>query len=465
MGSPRLRIAIKDHFREALPIADALRNAGHELVSSAPADLLLIDLDPPQFGYRELIDHHKQLGAKVLIYPHGACANLAYDGLFEPYEPVDGQLTTGSGGVELLRRLGYRRPAHAIGWSYCQRLPFRPCADVCRVVFAPTHPGGDGSMLAHLREANASVFAQLLASPWEVLVRHLGTVEQNGLWEAPGVRFVQGKLDLSHAEIDAADAVVAGYGTYPAMAVARGVPTVMYGQCVPSGYGIEGEPVVPLRSLHRYEHLVRYPIDVADGPLDEVLDAAARDDRVIADWRRRWIGEPFDGPTVAALIERLVRGGEPVPSLQDARGFVTVAFAEEIYEHPELLAAYVRHFGPKDDATLVLWAPGVPARQLLADVQATAARAGLELDGLPDVLLMPDGDLSAIDGLLAEGGAAVLSAWPRAGRLGALPAFDAQHLPGLRRCSRALRQRSSAPSEPLKSGGHQPPIEVFPLSI
>ena len=439
-GSP-LRVAIKDHFGEAVPLALALRQAGHDVVPlQHAADLLLIDLDPPRFGYREVIDFQKGQGAKVLVYPHGAGPNLAYDGLFEPYGPVDGQLTMGPGGVELLRRLDYRRPAHTIGWSYCPLVPFRPRTEIRRVVFAPMHPGGDGNLHPLARELNASIFDQLLARPWHVVVRHLGTLEQNGLREAPGVEIVEGQMDLSHTEIDAADAVVAAIGTYPAIAVARGVPTVMYGQCGPAVYGVDdGQLAAPSR-LQRYEDLVRFPLDAADGPLDEMLHAAARDDRAIAEWRRRWIGEQFHGPSVAALIERLVRSRQSLPSLEDCRGFVTVAFADEIHERPELLAAYVRHFGPEDDATLVLWGAGVPGEQLLSDVEATVARIGLKLNGLPDMLLMPDGDLPGVDRLLADRAGAVLSGWPPVGRLGALPTHDAQRVPELR----ALQQ-SAAP--------------------
>jgi hypothetical protein len=427
-----LRVAIKDHFRKALPIAQALQDAGHRLVTEGPADLLLIDLDPPRFGYRELIDHHKRMGAKVLVYPHGAGANLVYDGLYEPYDAVDGQLVMGWGGVELLRRLNYPRPVHTIGWSYCPQRPFRPRAAVRRVVFAPIHPGGDGSLLEHRRAQNAAIFAQLVNGPWEVIVRHVGTIEQNGLWEASGVRFVLGKMDLSHAEIDTADAVVAGVGTYPVMAVAGGVPTVMYGQFPTPSYGVEGEPGRPLRSIDRYRDLARFPIDADDGPLDEMLDCAARDDRPIVNWRRRWVGEPFNGPATAMLIERLVRGIPARPSLQDCRSFVTVAFAEEVHEHPELLAAYAEHFGQADDATLVLWSPGSAPEQLVSDAQATVLSAGLTLDALPDVVLMPDGDLQAVEKLLTAHAAAVLSAWPPAGRLASLPFFGAQQLPDLR---------------------------------
>ena len=39
------------------------------------------------------------------------------------------------------------------------------------------------------------------------------------------------------------------------------------------------------------------------------------------------------------------------------RSFVTVAYARELIEAPELLGAYAARFGDGDDATLVLYAP------------------------------------------------------------------------------------------------------------
>ncbi len=152
-----LKVAIKDDGRGARAIADALRAAGHEIVRG-PAHALLVDLDAPIGGYRELIDLYKANGAKILLYPHGAGPILVYDNLYEPYEAVDANLTIGSGQVELLRRLDYQRPAHAIGWYQCPQLPFRPRADVRHVVFAPTHPGGDGSLLPLQRDDNAEIF-------------------------------------------------------------------------------------------------------------------------------------------------------------------------------------------------------------------------------------------------------------------------------------------------------------------
>ena len=43
-----------------------------------------------------------------------------------------------------------------------------------------------------------------------------------------------GGIDLATREIDATDVVVAGEGTFPSLAIARGVPTVIYGQEPPA---------------------------------------------------------------------------------------------------------------------------------------------------------------------------------------------------------------------------------------
>src|SRR3954466_288623 len=71
MASRPLTIAVKDHQGKALRFARALQDAGHRLLANGPAEVLLIDLDPPHFGYRELIDRYKSIGATIVLYPHG----------------------------------------------------------------------------------------------------------------------------------------------------------------------------------------------------------------------------------------------------------------------------------------------------------------------------------------------------------------------------------------------------------
>ena len=301
-----MKVAIKDHGGAAAPLAEALLQEGCEFPTDGTAEVLLIDFDIPKFGYRDLIDHYSDQGTIVLQYPHGATANLGYDALYEPYERVDGQLTTSNGEIEYLRRLGIERPARAIGWSYCQQFPFRSRSEVKKVVFAPTHPNGDGSMLAERLALNGEMFRRVLAGPWETTVRYIGSFEQNGIWEETGVRYYPGAMDMSTAEIDGTDCVVAGTGTYPALAIARGVPTVMYGQGQAAVWGEAGDVAVPLRNPSLYEDVTRYPIDAEDDTLENQVRLAATDDALIAQWRQDWIGEQLVPAHALGVIESFV---------------------------------------------------------------------------------------------------------------------------------------------------------------
>lgn len=420
----RLRIALKDHRRESLPLSSALHAAGHELVGDGPADVLLIDLDPPMRLYTDLIDRYKDDGAKVILYPHGAGGPiLSYDGLFEPDPRVDANLIAGVGQAEFLRRIDYPAETHTIGWSYCDRRPFRPCADVQHVVFGPTHPAADGSMMDIRRELNSKVFAELLKGPWKLTVRYIGTLAQNGLWEAEGVTFVNGHGHAELTEIDTADVVVAGDGTFPTLAIARGVPTVVYGQAT-LAWGFPDEKPTKLRRPERYRDYIRYPFDFEDGPLDEVIQAAAADEAPIADWKRRFLGEPFNAFAAAEIIERIALHGPAPVRIDSTRSSTTLAFADELIERPDLLRTYVERVAPEDDATLMLWAPGASGPALLAMAEQAIATAGLDANALPDILLPPLPGSPQADLRLAERADALLSEWPSAGRIGALPRFS-----------------------------------------
>ena len=425
MTSRRLKYAVADHNARSLAFVNALSLAGHELVKDAPADLLLIDLDPPSpLPHRGVIDRYKDQGAKVVLYPHGGGGPMTcYDALYEPYERVDANLVTGPGHAEFLRRTDYPHPVHTVGWTLCDQAPFRPCADVRRVLFAPTHPNGDGSMSEGPRRQNADVFRRLLECPFELTVRYIGTLEQNGLWEVPGVNFVNGRLTAQTAEIDATDAVIAGEGTFPTLAIARGVPMVMYGLLAGDGIGLPGETLVMPRNMDRYKDYIRYPFNAEDGPLEETVRAAARSEAPILAWKRRFVGKPFDTRAFIALIERLVRSGPAPVQIDPTKRFTTVAFADELLERPELLAAYTATVGAEDDASLVLWAPGVGADLLLEMAQAAIDASGVDPDALPDILLAPMAGSPAADRALADRADAVLSEWPRTGRLGTLPRF------------------------------------------
>lgn len=418
-----LRIAVKDHFGKSDALVRALVLAGHEVVAgNIKADILLLDFDPPVFNYRDLIDRHKENGAQVWLYPHGAGVQLEYDGLFEPYEHVDGRFVLAPGYVEFLRRIEVEQTAHVIGYPWCDPRPFRPCREVRNVLFAPTHPSGFGTLADHYADANRETFAQLLEGPWNVTVRHIGSLEQNALWEADGVEYVQGGFKLSVDDIDRADVVVAGDGTFPSLAIARGVPTIMTSQVKPIMYGVPGETLTKLRRPERYADYIRYPLDVEDAPLAELIEIATASEEPISDWKRRFVGKTFDPNRFAALVREVME--PPVPAqLEETRTFTVAGFADEVAEHPALLAEYAERFTPEDDATLVLWGPGYNERAVLEMTERAIGAAGIDPNRLPDILLLPDGH--GTEAALAQRAAAVLSDWPATGLVGALPRLAA----------------------------------------
>jgi hypothetical protein len=418
-----MRIAIKDHLGKGIPLARVLAAAGHELVKITQyADLLLIDLDAPKYGYREVIDAHRAAGAKVLLYPHGGSPLLAYDGFLEPYENVDGNLVIAPGHAEVMRRYGYPSPIHVVGWSLCDQAPFRPAAAVRRVLFAPTHPSGFGHLSDLELELNARQFARLLEGPWELTVRYLGTLEQNGLWEVPGVNYVRGDWSPATGDIDAADVVVAAPGTFPALTVARGAPMVTYGQGQPATDGVPGETLVALRNLDRYEQYMRYPYDMDDGPVDEVLHAAAAREATV--WRRRFIGEQIAPAATAQLLERIVADRLQPLTVDERRAYAVAAFADELLDRPELLAAYACSVGPDDDVTLLVWGPGQSPEATLATVEQAVVAAGLDETRLPDIALLPFPSSPDSERRLAEIADGLLSDWPSAGPLASLPRYE-----------------------------------------
>jgi hypothetical protein len=99
--------------------------------------------------------------------------------------------------------------------------------------------------------------------------------------------------------------------------------------------------------------------------------------------------DPFD-PRAASLLEqawaRSRAEGDEGP-LTSARGFVTLAFADELKAEPELLAAYGRQFGAADDATLLIYAPGRSEDDAVEELMPALDAASIDPDAGPDLLV------------------------------------------------------------------------------
>lgn len=292
-----MRIAVRDHQNKSAGLRRALHEAGHVLTVHRP-EMLLIDHDGPPF-YREIIAAYAAQDVLIVLYPHGATSCIAWDGIWSLSPQTAAYLAQSPGEAEIMRSYGFPLEIHVTGWHYCDVFPQRALpARPKRVLFAPIHPLANGFMQEAHRRANAAAFANVLATscPRHVSVRYLGDLEAAGLWQEPGVEYHQGDPDNSTADIDQADAVVSS-GTFAYLAIARGVPTVMYGQAHPAD-GHSAETVRRTRSWEAYRDLWHYPIDTFEKLRTTPPEA-------VAAWREKFIGSPVDPENLNRILHRI----------------------------------------------------------------------------------------------------------------------------------------------------------------
>ena len=340
---------------------------------------------------------------------------------------------------------------HVIGWSYCELAPVPPRRSAAprRLRADPSRPAPTTTRWpTTTATANADAYTELLKGPWRLTVR----APRDARAERPVAgrrRELRPRPARQLAvEIDAADAVVAADGTFPSLAIARGVPTVIYGQPEPPHVRPAGRAAAPAPAHRplRWTY-IRYPFDVEDGPLDEVLHAAARSEAPIADWKRRFVGAPLDDVALRGAARaphvRLSRDAVDV----DATGASPSSASPTRCSSGRELARRLRApaSGRRGRRHAHPLGPRLDDGALLAMVQTAVAAAGVDDDRLPDVLLLPCPGRPAVDQALAERAQAVLSEWPPAGRIG--PASARATRPRFGR--RGIR-RAQAPRRPSR---------------
>jgi hypothetical protein len=210
--------------------------------------------------------------------------------------------------AEVMRTYGYSKPLHAVGWNLCPIQKFRPRPEPRKVLFAPIHP-----RCAEIdKNVNKETFKRLLKlakkDQIELTVRYIKELSGAGLEfvQHPNVHYFQGGLDLDYSQIDETDIVVS-HQTFAWTAVARGTPTVMMGEDMPTHIQrMHREDVEFAQNWDKYQHLIAYPLDIlACKPRDvwKLLQRAASCDEEIRDWKGRMIGGPFDEEKFMKILE------------------------------------------------------------------------------------------------------------------------------------------------------------------
>jgi hypothetical protein len=270
---------------------EALTDGYHVTEKPGPGVLFcLTDYDVT--SRRRRLERMREQGVqRFFVYPHAARPAVIND-IHTPWENTTAQFVPSEGQIEIMRRFGYDKPLHAVGWHLCPILPFRRRKPE-KVLFAPVHP----RMSYVDKQLNHETFEKLYplahAGKIDLTVRYIHSLPNSGLSQMKGVRYVRGDQDTSFKMIDEADVVIA-HQTYAYLAIARGVPTVMFGEDTPP-HDFKGEDVRYSPSWEKYKDLLMYPFDLlATGDAMKLIEHACAYDREIADWRDRLIGKPFD---------------------------------------------------------------------------------------------------------------------------------------------------------------------------
>ena len=325
-----MRVLLVSNNGKEKGLADALQAAGVSLVPGEirdgqfrceDFDILLVDYPQGWGGLKlALAKAAFERGKLVCSYPHGAGPLVQLDGIVPPCPYVDVELVPAEGFKQVYRAMGYPTRCETIGWYFCEQQDFQNAPADPHLLFAPSHPfsGTAGTTFVPTwQTANRKAWEQFVELPGRKTVHLYGTWEANGI--EPDERVEVSVSDLSPAlaleRIDEADVVISDPDTFGRLAVARGNPTVMFGQGI-RPHSDSGDREVANWEVWR--DIVRYPYDASDGPLAEVVEAACTGDGM-ADWRSRFIGEQTTPERVLDLLERLLAVKQPAPPNRAAR--------------------------------------------------------------------------------------------------------------------------------------------------
>lgn len=329
-----MKFTLFDHCGKGMYLRQQLQTAGHELVEPAQADVVLLDCDWPWAHPRpEIIRQAHERDAAVVLYPHGGgLTSFVYDGLCDPDPGVVLRLEHGQGSIDALNRPELKQ--EATGWLFSPTLPFTPVENPARVLFAPRHPNIErlaGGLNGHDPgpTINQRIYKQLLKLDFDLVVSVVGQPWRNGVWQHPKTSLLPNPnmwFPNTYEQILACDVVVAT-GTVAYAAVALGKPVVMFDQADMCDY-VNGQ-YVEADHADDYRDALRYPLDVEDAELQDLIGAASEGWPAVAEWRETWVGDEGTDHAIR-LIEQVVDARRPEPPSKSvtiqgvaARGGVT----------------------------------------------------------------------------------------------------------------------------------------------
>jgi hypothetical protein len=274
----------------------ALTEVGHQLIEDPEkAEFLLLDVD--RKGLWPLLNRAHARGCKVFMYPHAARSVILWDGIYAVWPHTACNFVFGEGQRTVMGVYGYPIPTSAVGWGYSDfKVGRYPHKDINVVVFAPIHPNSKSVIREEDQRLNAMAFEILMEMQkkycFELVVRYGDELEANGLKFEPIVTYRKAKYLISDslADIDSADLIIS-YDTFGYLAIASGVPTLLFGQEHP-GHNMTRVA----QHWNDYKEIMAYPLDLF-GEYDREYYFCGQEQKLVENslecWRQLFLGGPF----------------------------------------------------------------------------------------------------------------------------------------------------------------------------
>ena len=284
-----------------------LRVGYYPISSRKRASFLLTDRDvtkPAQHMIEEICERGH--GACIL-YPHSASPpTVRWNGMYTPHPAISVVFVSAPGHKEIMQCYGFPHRVEVAGWSYSELREFTPSKELKKVLFAPIHPNHNGWLSDEDKELNRRTFEVLhylsINLGFQLKVRYLMFLHQNGLGRVDGVEYVRGIPDLTIKEIEESDLIVS-HETFAYLSVALGKPTLMMGEDVAPRLGHSPQLYKHAEDWDSYKHIMMYPLDILNTPDPQCLiNKALISDESIREWKQRMIGTPFNSDFVNQTI-------------------------------------------------------------------------------------------------------------------------------------------------------------------
>jgi hypothetical protein len=269
------------------------------------ADFILYDIEN-HFRRRDMKAEFIANRGPAFIYPHTPLTSYIWDGIYEPL-PVACNFVAGEGQRAVMKAYGYASRVESCGFPRCEVLPFRP-AKKLNLLFVPARPRRDKGRQARLDEGVLkfildyhdiwdSVIVCRIAGQFPNL--HNGDLGWHVITTNP--KSSKSPADEMIERIDKADLMIS-VTTPAALGVARGCPTIMYGQDEPL------ETITGRRAKHfeQYRDIYAYPLSLERMTIDEVLRFSRSGASMVEKWKDAHIGGNFDANRFLEIVKEYI---------------------------------------------------------------------------------------------------------------------------------------------------------------